>query len=66
MPKVYKYMWGNNSKRLTMKGRICNIIAYGGKNSMCIEFVDNKQREIVSRNSVRLVDHKENEWFNYA
>ena len=62
--KIYKFMWGNNPKRLTMKGRHCKVIAYGAKNSICIEFIDNNQREIVSRNSVRLDEkYKENKWF---
>jgi len=46
-------MWGNNSKRKTLRGRDCVILARGAKNSIMIEFVDNKQREIVSRYSVR-------------
>lgn len=45
------YHWGNNSKRVTMKGRECIIIARGGMNSICIEFIDTGQREIVSRRS---------------
>ena len=46
-----QYRWGNNEKRATMKGRECKIIARGKKNSICIEFLDNGQREIVSRYS---------------
>ena len=52
--KLYKFAWGNNEKRKTMKNRICKVLARGTKNSILIEFVDNRQREIVSRNSVRI------------
>ena len=48
----YKYNWGNNEKRATMKGRGCDVLARGKKNSICIEF-ENGQREIVSRYSIR-------------
>jgi len=54
MEERYRYVWGNNEKRKTMKGRECKVIARGKKNSICIEF-DNGQREIVSRNSIRKV-----------
>ena len=46
------YVWGNNPKRATMKGRECSVIAYGKRNSALIEF-KNGQREIVSRRSYR-------------
>ena len=46
------YRWGNNSKRATMKGRECEIIAKGKKGSVLIEFADNGQREIVSWRAV--------------
>ena len=48
----YKFNWANNSKRKTMKNRICKVIARGKMNSILIEFLDNNQREIVSRNSL--------------
>lgn len=53
MVKMYKYIWGNNEKRITMKGRICNLISVGKMNSILIEFIDNGQREIVSKRSIR-------------
>ena len=46
------YVWGNNSKRITMKGRKCQAIAFGRRNSALIEFEDG-QREVVSRRSYR-------------
>ena len=53
---LYKYSWGNNLKRQTMKGRICRVIARARKmNSCMIEFVDNGQQECVSRFSVRKI-----------
>jgi len=53
--QMYYFAWGNNSKRKMMKGRFCKVLARGKKNSIMIEFVDNGQREIVSRNSIRKV-----------
>ena len=47
------FNWGNNEKRKTLKGRRCKVLAYGKKNSIMIQFDDNCQREVVSRNSIR-------------
>lgn len=49
----YLFNWANNSKRATMKGRECIVLARGKMNSILIEFCDNKQKEIVSRNSLK-------------
>lgn len=49
----YIYTWGNNEKRKTMKGRVCIVLARGRMNSIAIQFIDNSQIEIVSRNSIR-------------
>jgi len=46
------YRWGNNSKRATMKGRECRILAKGKMGSICVEFLDNGQREITSWRAV--------------
>ncbi len=46
------YVWANNPKRKTMKGRECRITARGRMNSVRVEF-ENGQREIVSGNSLR-------------
>ena len=53
--QLYEYRWGNNEKRAAMKGRICKIIAKGKKNTVLIEFVDNRQMESVSRRALRKV-----------
>lgn len=54
--QLYKFCWGNNLKRQTMKGRICRVIARAKKmNSCMIEFTDSGQLECVSRNSLRKV-----------
>jgi hypothetical protein len=50
----YVFMWGNNEKRKNLKGRRCYVMAQGKKNSILIEFADNSQKEIVSRNSIRI------------
>lgn len=51
--KLYAYTWGNNEKRATMKGRICRMLARGVLNSALIEFVDNGEQVVVSRNALR-------------
>jgi hypothetical protein len=50
---LYRFCWGNNSKRATMQGRVCRVICRGTMNSAMIEFTDNGQREVVSRNALR-------------
>ena len=50
---LYRFGWGNNAKRATMQGRICRVICRGKMNSAMIEFTDNGQREVVSRNALR-------------
>lgn len=52
---IYRYHWNNNEKRKKMKGRSCRIIKSGKKNSVLIEFIDNGQREIVSRRALRVI-----------
>ena len=50
----YVYTWGNNPKRLSLKGRICTVLIRSQRmNSALIQFIDNGQREIVSRNALR-------------
>jgi len=51
--QIYIYFWGNNSKRETLRGRECRVLVRGRMNSALIEFLDNKQREVVSRNALR-------------
>lgn len=52
---THYYAWRNNSKRLTLYGRKCRVIAWARMNSCLIEF-ENGQKECVSRNAdVRLV-----------
>ena len=48
----YRYMWGNNPKRKTLKGRKCRVVARGKMNSCMVEF-ENGQREVISRNALR-------------
>jgi hypothetical protein len=50
----YIYSWRNNSKRETMFGRFCRVVSRSAKNSALIEFADNGQREVVSRNALRI------------
>lgn len=50
----YRFAWGNNEKRATLKGRRCKIVTSGAKGSVMVEF-ENGQREIVSRRPLRRV-----------
>ena len=50
---LYKYHWGNNAKRKTLKGRLCKIVAHMAMNSVVVEFQDNGQQEVVSRRALR-------------
>ena len=50
---LYRFCWGNNSKRETLKGRVCKVVTRGAKRSALIEFIDNKQRELVDRYALR-------------
>ena len=49
----YVYVWGNNPKRATLKGRRCRIVARGALGSCLVEFGDNGQREVVSQRALR-------------
>lgn len=53
MTATHYFAWRNNAKRETLYRRPCRIVAHGRMNSIMIEFADNGQQEIVSRNSVR-------------
>lgn len=50
---TYRYAWRNNRKRETLFGRLCRVVARGKMNSALVEFTDNGQREVVSRNALR-------------
>ena len=50
---LYTYGWGNNDKRATMQGRVCRVLHRGAMNSAMVEFTDNGQQEVVSRNALR-------------
>ena len=52
--QIYRYVWGNNGKRLTLKGRICRVIARLPMNSAVVEF-ENGQKECISRNALQKV-----------
>ena len=53
--RLYKYAWGNNPKRVKMKGRKCKLLASGKMSSVLIEFIDNGQREITSKRALRRI-----------
>lgn len=51
----YIYRWKNNPKRARLFGRQCVVLARGKLNSCAVMFLDNGQREIVSRNALKKV-----------
>lgn len=53
MRQLYRYAWGNNERRKELKGRVCIIIKRMSMNSALVEFTDNGQREVISRNALR-------------
>ena len=55
-PVAYRYVWKNNEKRAQLFWRECLVISRGAMNSAMVEFLDNGQREIISRNALRRVD----------
>lgn len=55
---IYRYAWKNNSKRQTLFGRLFKVLARGKQNSALVEFLDNGQREVISRNAMRRVVEK--------
>ena len=50
---IYRYPWKNNEKRAAMYGRLFRVVTRGSMNSVLIEFIDNGQREVTSRNALR-------------
>ena len=50
---VYEYTWGNNPKRLEMKGRKCVLLKSLKMGSAIIQFIDNGQIEVTSTRALR-------------
>ena len=51
---THYYAWKNNDKRKSLYRQKCKVIGRGKMNSILIEF-ETGQREITSRNAVRLL-----------
>lgn len=47
------YRWRNNPKRAMLFGRTCRVLKRLSMNSVIVQFIDNGQREVVSRNALR-------------
>jgi len=61
--QLYIYRWGNTKNevgrnRLKLKGRTCRLLCRMKMNSCLIEFIDNGQQYVVSRNSLRRIDDR--------
>jgi hypothetical protein len=50
---LYTYAWGNNERRLELKGRVCRIIAKGRMNTVLVEFIDNNEKVTTSIRALR-------------
>jgi hypothetical protein len=46
------YVWGNNAKRATYRGRRCRVVARGALGSVLVEFEDG-ERTVTSARAVR-------------
>lgn len=53
---LYRYTWGNNPVRETLKGRLCELLVVGRLNSVLIEMVDTGERFITDRRALRRID----------
>jgi hypothetical protein len=56
---TYIFAWKNNPKREQLHGRRCKVLHRGPANSALVEFIDNGQREVISRNALRRDDHEQ-------
>lgn len=52
---VYRYAWGNNSRRAELKGRECVIEARGRMRTVLVRFLDNGERVTTSVRALRTV-----------
>jgi hypothetical protein len=59
MRRIYEYRWGNNPKRLQMKGRRCVLLKSLKMSSAIIQFVDNGQIEVTSSRALRRIARQE-------
>lgn len=53
---VYRYAWGNNSRRAALKGRLCVIETTGGKQTALVRFLDSGERVTTSIRALRAVE----------
>lgn len=54
----YVYRWGNNPKRVTLRGRSCRVVLRGTTmRSVLVEF-ENGQQEVVSYRALKLRDRQ--------
>lgn len=53
MPKVYVYAWGNNERRMQLKGRHCEIEARGALGTVLVRFLDSGERVTTSSRALR-------------
>lgn len=60
MSRIYEYRWGNNPKRLEMKGRKCVLLKSLRMGSAIIQFVDNGQIDVTSSRALRRVARQDN------
>lgn len=52
---VYRYAWGNNARRATLKGRRCVVEVRGTRRSSLVRFLDTGERVVTSARALRRV-----------
>jgi hypothetical protein len=52
---TYIYSWGNNPVRAKLKGRKCELLAAGTRNTVLIRMCDTGERVTTSRRALRKV-----------
>lgn len=50
---VYRYAWGNNPRRVELRGRRCVIEAAGAMGTVLVRFLDTHERVTTSRRALR-------------
>jgi hypothetical protein len=51
---TYAYVWGNNERRATLKGRRCVVEARGAMGTVLVRFLDTGERVTTSSRALRV------------
>jgi hypothetical protein len=56
---VYVYVWGNNERRATLKGRRCAVEARGAMGTALVRFLDTGERVTTSSRALRVAPFRQ-------